>query len=189
MFSIVQPSFILVGSIPEGTRIGYADELDLSIQHDGFKADFFEAKAKSGMGLNLTQKGIEFFTKEYDSMGAPLEKFVMNGVEIDFLEFKKAYLKEIQKGLQGLADEGSIPSKIQLGTMPFDARKCKGCKKASGLDTSILRFLRKNKTDGEQEVWKHCNDCLPLLTQSKKGIVPQCHQHSQRRARQDEHIH
>ena len=37
MMQLLKPRFTLVGSIPEGTRIGIGNELDITIDFDGWK--------------------------------------------------------------------------------------------------------------------------------------------------------
>ena len=39
LMKLLQPKFTLVGSIPEGTRIGIGNELDITIDFEGWKGN------------------------------------------------------------------------------------------------------------------------------------------------------
>ena len=60
--AILEPEMFLVGSIPEGTRVGHVQELDVMLELKAFKKCFLQP-TESATKLILTDKGKEFFSK------------------------------------------------------------------------------------------------------------------------------
>ena len=55
------PTHYLIGSTPEGTRLGNASEIDVTNKLEGLRAEYFELEK---WGLLVTDKGREFFGKQ-----------------------------------------------------------------------------------------------------------------------------
>ena len=90
--SNLRPKFILVGSIIEGTRVGYANELDLTVTFEGLKYDPFEL-------------GEDAFTLKIFTESHPLKKFCSESGTLDFSLFLRAVLEEIEFCVQNEAEK------------------------------------------------------------------------------------
>ena len=67
IFAAFKPKFVLVGSIPEGTRIGLPNEMDIMVTFDAFEG-LFKGNSTSAFGLGLTEEG-NIFLSENPGLG------------------------------------------------------------------------------------------------------------------------
>ena len=60
--AMLRPKTFLVGSVPEGTRAGDTQEIDVMMELEGFQSCYLE-KTNSATKLMLTASGQMFFSK------------------------------------------------------------------------------------------------------------------------------
>ena len=69
----LKPKFTLVGSIAEGTRFGYANELDLGLRFEALTS--FEGEGDSAQNIAFEVHGDPFTLKKADTVQVKMERW------------------------------------------------------------------------------------------------------------------
>ncbi len=151
--NFLQPKLSLIGSIPEGTRIGEVIEMDVTMQFEGLKKFPFDIRNENAMKLFI------------DDPDHPLIDFVtvMGNGEFDFNRFfgelhqhiKEALLKIKNKFSKGLR----IGNDKLFSFLSFSSSSKKFC-------YNCLKLKDENQV---YSPFKHCTKCLFPVTHTKIG--------------------
>jgi hypothetical protein len=145
----LKPNFLLIGSIAEGTRMGKADEVDISIRFQALRDHPLEVLKDNGVGAdyNLTNLGFQ--------QGCPsfMANFVDKHQRFDFPVFLRCFLKEIRTSVNNIKAAGKMPDP-RLEVMPYWT-PCKVCQ--SHHETTLKPW----------QPLTHCKSCAPTVTHNK----------------------
>ena len=150
---ILKPSFRLIGSIVEGSRIGQADELDIMLFFKGLteKERGFSVFEKLGSAyhLDLTQEGLKFFKEKN------LGWLIKGEKQLNYIVLLQFLIREVKKVGKELK---KLFPKLKFNLDYSVKNKCKAC-----------CALRKRK---KEQQFQHCLDpeCLPFLSVTKRGL-------------------
>ena len=140
----LKPKFTLVGSIAEGTRLGLANELDLSVKFYGWPEGTFRIQDNI-FNLKRTENTPEWMKDFFDSSSY----FRLN-------QFKYQFLKAIEKALEQV----EIPSRLRLVTTNEDFRNGK---------SKCRNDCSKRLTECQEGFFKQCKHCAVAVSQTKVG--------------------
>ena len=155
----LKPKFNLVGSIIEGTRFGYANELDLGLRFEALK----ETKGERGSEQNIAfMVGNDPFSlkKAYTSQ-TKMDRFFNSFGEFESQKFKCCLLTAIEKAITDMFEEGDNPPNLHRALTNKDWQE--GRTPCNG---HCRRCLEDNS-------FKHCEICPVVVSQTKIGITLQ----------------
>ncbi len=139
--SPLKPRLQLVGSTAEGTRIGGADEIDVSMTFDALSATPFElASNVIATSMVIPEELKEIMTDFKNELG-----------HFCFARFLTCLCTELREGLRFVSKHGNMPKGLSFNT---DWHPCPNCQPAD--DERMLPLM-------------HCETCLPAITYSKLG--------------------
>jgi len=145
----LKPQFLLIGSIAEGTRMGKADEVDISISFQGLQdnplcllRDNGESKEDDALlHLGFTAK---------DCPGH-LKRFLDDRQTFNYPLFLLCFLSELQLGINNIESSGQMPDpRLQVAS---SWQPCKIC--------------QSQKESWPGEPFTHCKKCAPTVTHTK----------------------
>ena len=121
VMQLLQPKFSLVGSIPEGTRIGLGNELDVTIDFDGWRDSPPFVAGVDANHLIRSASCPEWMSCFFDAKGC-----------FDFHSFMFTLLEGIDTAVQDLFHgESTIVNEGKLSMITpneeYVSRKCKKC--------------------------------------------------------------
>ena len=140
----LKPRFTLVGSIAEGTRLGLANELDLSVKFHGWPEGTFRI-TDDIFNLKRTTNTPEWMEDFFDSSGC----FRLN-------QFKYQFLRAIEKALELV----EIPPRLRFVTTNGDFRNG---------ETKCRNDCSKRMAECEGGFFKQCKLCAVAVSQTKVG--------------------
>ena len=144
----LKPKFSIVGSVAEGTRLGLANELDLTMSFDGWPDGTFCVKDDPYF-LRKTEKMPPWMAPYFDSSGCFL-----------FNNFKYDLLKDIEKAAMKI----KLPPNLKVVTTNKDFQR--GLTKCE--DDCSKRLL-----DTSNRLFKQCKHCAVFISQTKVGACLQ----------------
>jgi hypothetical protein len=148
----LNPILTLIGSAVEATRVGYGNELDLTVEFEGFITPPFQVTDKDPFHLTASQKVPLWMAKYIDKDN----KFIYALFMGDFLEAVNSCIGEIFQ-------EKRNPKKLSRTTTNEDYEsyrlKCKECKSILKEKTSCL--------------FQQCKTCVVTVSQTKMGVCLQ----------------
>jgi hypothetical protein len=147
------PTFTLIGSVAEGTRIGIANELDLTVEFEGFEKPPFQVLDGDPFHLTATGNVPEWMNKYFDKSC----KFMYHQFMLDFLDAVHACIEKIFK-------IGKNPINLKRGTTNLeyvsDELRCQKCRKNRAECKSLQPF-------------EQCEKCVVTISQTKMGACLQ----------------
>jgi hypothetical protein len=159
LMGYLRPSFKLIGSVVEGTRVGLGNEIDLTVTMQGLtelKRAPFEVVDKDPFHITATAHVPHWMKVYIDEQN----KFLYGQFMSDFLVSVNACLAEIFR-------ENKNPRSLTRGTTnnewESDKLKCKECKKNKQCENCVLTVSQTKM-----------GVCLQLFWQSKDGIKIYC---------------
>ena len=144
-----RPVFELVGSMAEGTRIGLANECDISLKFDAWRdaVPFRVDRDPSSL-------------KKAASCPPMMEKF-FDGEEFNFHEFMFFLLKAVEKAVGDIFDQKRNPPNLRRATTNRDWRR------------GETRCRGKCKTTMRAHNMEQCELCAVTVSQTKRGVALQ----------------
>ena len=148
LMSYLKPKFSIVGSIAEGTRLGLANELDLTMSFEGWPDGTFCVRDNPYF-LRKTEKTPQWMDPYFDSSGC----FLFNNFKYDLL-----------KAIEQASSKIKLPPNLKVVTKNKDFQKgltkCKdGCSKRLSMSA--------------KEMFKQCKHCAVFISQTKVGACIQ----------------
>ena len=145
----LRPKFSLVGSVSEGTRLGLANELDLTVNFHGWPEGCFCVE-DGPFALTKTEATPEWMADHLDSAGC----FLYN-------KFKHDFLKAVEKAWGELEMPGSETSdRLRLVTTNEEFRDGK-----TRCSTDCSRRLE----NCQKGLFQQCKYCAVTVSQTKVG--------------------
>ena len=114
MIKHLKPKFTLAGSIIEGTRFGYANELDLGLRFETLQK--FEGERNLENNIAFKVGGDPFTLKKADTSQTAMDKYFNSCGEFQSHKFKFCLLKAIDKAVTDMFDEGKNPKNLHLSS-------------------------------------------------------------------------
>ncbi len=116
--------FVLVGSIPEGTRIGLASEIDMLVEFDAFKEHPFHVTLED-----------PFHIRANPHVPQCIKEYLDDDYCFDFDKFMAAYLETIESVLEDVFAWGRNPTRLSTITTnkEFVAIPCEICSKGAAV--------------------------------------------------------
>ena len=148
-FKDLNPRFKAAGSIIEGTRLGAADELDLSLEFGSLKPEHFEI-SNTALKLSVTQDGKE-----------KIKDWLTTDNCLDMVEFLKDLLDCLQTCLE--KNLGNLPKGVSLAS-PQQKVKWEPCQSCQDKNRE-----REESNEPLLEPRAHCRSCIPNVALSKAG--------------------
>ena len=141
-FNKLKPRLRVGGSIIEATRLGSPDELDLSLQFNELRGEYFVI-SNSALKLKIVGRGREL---------------MKDWMTDDFCLDMYTILKDLLKTLQDCLRKSShcLPANVDPVSGQTQWSPC-------------LRCQEKNTESGKP--WVHCESCIPSIAMSKAGAV------------------
>ena len=136
------PKLALIGSVPEGTRLMEASELDMTVRFEGLKGKELIINVDNAMEMFLPKDQVD---------SHPLIAFcdkIEQGWKFNFPRFFIYFLREVQRALK---DDSIWPNSLKKGLIRDN---CQGCIN-----------LQKLRESGSPKIY--CESCLPLVTHTK----------------------
>ena len=147
-----EPRFELAGSITEGTRFGYANELDMGLTFRALKAE---------QNIPFKVDSDPFSLKKADTSQTKLDKFFDDANIFLYHKFKLCLLEAMEKAVTEMYVEGDNPANLQCIVTNRqwieDKTPCGG-------------YCRKNL---EENRFEQCKKCAVTVSQTKIGITLQ----------------
>jgi hypothetical protein len=144
------PTFTLMGSVPEGTRIGIGNEMDIMMEFGGFDAPPFKVKEGDPFHLYATDHIPEWMKRFLDQQG----RFI-------FHLFMRALLDAVSLGIDKIFKQKRNPKRLIIKTTNEDFNSdrldCNDCK-------------RRKKEEERSTLFKQCDSCIVAVSQTKVGI-------------------
>jgi hypothetical protein len=154
----LKPIFKLLGSIPEATCITLANELDISIDFEGFSKDDppFQVEDDDPFHLTLTKSAPEWLRNRYVMAGILVNKF-------DIIKFLYDLFRAVELSIAKVFEGKDKPFRLKIKTTnkefiskTFNCEQCKD--------------LNRERKDPR---YKQCMNCMVAVSQSKIGICLQ----------------
>ena len=139
--NIIKPKFFLVGSIPERTRIGHANELDIVMRLQGLKHFPFVVEEDDAMKLKI------------NNPKHPLIEFRKRDNTFNFERFFIEFHHHIKEALYQIINKQLLEPGLTIGRAD---KFCDDCRQ--------LRDIHKVYAP-----YKHCKNCLFPVTHTKVG--------------------
>ena len=139
--AFLRPRFLIAGSIVEGTRLGSANELDLTLRFESMTSDHFKI-GDSALAYHLTDKGTNLmknFSDENDCF--------------NMITFLKTLLQSIQFCFKNAS--GKLPRSVSTVQESVEWMPCDSCKA--------------KKMKSLLEPWTHCSFCIPTVAMTRAG--------------------
>jgi hypothetical protein len=145
----LKPIFILMGSVPEGTKIGLGNETDIMMVFDGFKKPPFQVMEGDPFHLYATEDLPEWMDTYLDSN----RRFIFHKFMSDLLHIVSSCIESIFNGKKII---GNLMIKTTNAEFNSDKLKCQDC--------------RKRKDEEHATIFKQCKNCMVAVSQTKIGI-------------------
>ena len=155
----LKPKFTLVGSIAEGTRFGYANELDLGLRFEALTPTKGQGDSTENIAFDVHSD--PFSLKRADTSQIKMERYFNSCGEFQSHKFKFCLLKAIDKAVTDMFDEGKNPKNLHC--MITNKDWLEGRTPCGG---ACRRLFEANN-------YKHCEKCPVAVTQTKIGITLQ----------------
>ena len=157
IFRNLKPKFTLDGSITEGTRFGYANELDLGLRFEALKYN----QGVSGQKIAFKIDDDPFSLKRADTTQTTMDSFFNSSGEFQSHRFKLSLLEATDKAVTGMFDEGDNPSNLRRIVTNKDWQE--GHTPCGGWCKRNLKSIN----------YKHCITCPVTVSQTKIGLTLQ----------------
>jgi hypothetical protein len=155
LMKLLKPTFTLIGSVAEETRIGVGNELDLTIEFGGMEEDSFQVVEGDPYHLTATKKIPAWMEKYVDEN----DKFIHHALIYDFLKAVDCCINKIFFHLKN-------PVRLKRGTSNYvfnsGRLKCKEC-----MDQTLSAKL-----------FNQCPNGVVTVSQTKMGVCLQFLWHS-----------
>jgi hypothetical protein len=149
----LKPSFTLIGSVAEGSRVGFANELDLTVEFEGFKDALFRVPNGDPFNLTATEHAPDWMKKYFGRNG----KFLYHQFILDFLHATNSCIRSIFNRREN-------PARLTRGTtnekFNSDSLECKDCKEKKNQNNPVSLF-------------EQCEKCVVTVSQTKMGVCLQ----------------
>ena len=145
----LRPKFTLVGSVSEGTRLGLANELDLTVKFHGWPEGCFCVEG-GPFALKRTEATPEWMAEYLDSAGS----FLYNKFKFDFLKAVEKALGEVEM------PNSDTSERLRLVTTNEDFRDGK---------TQCSSDCRKRLEKCHKGLFQQCKYCAVAVSQTKVG--------------------
>ena len=146
LMTALQPRFAVIGSIPEGTRIHSANELDITMTFKGLNAE---------QAFSVNDSAMEVFVDPNERDRHPLKRFISSDTCLfDFPAFLQWFLSVLSVGLQNIRRK--LPQGMWLANGDSFCRQCIRQKEA--LDPNSI-----------YTPYTHCQKCLFAVTHTRVG--------------------
>ena len=139
--AFLKPRFQIAGSIVEGTRLGSANELDLTLHFESMASDHFKV-GDSALNYHLTDKGSDLMKNFTDGTDC-----------LDMTAFLKALLETLQFCFKYSSEK--LPRSVRTVKESVDWVPCDSCKAKN-----MKKLL---------EPWTHCHLCIPTVAMTRAG--------------------
>ena len=146
---LLKPRFTLMGSVPEGTRIGIANEMDVSVEFDGISSTPFKMTEVDPYHLYSNELFADWMSAYFDSGG----RFLLGKFKMDLLNAVEAAAAPI------LEDKGTRLEAYTLNES-YSEDDCESCK---------ARVAGANSTS----LFSQCKNCKVPVSQNKVGVCLQ----------------
>ena len=158
MIKDLKPKFFLAGSITEGTRFGYANELDLGLRFETLGTNEGESNSDN---IAFKISGDPFSLKKAETSQMRLDRFFNYFREFQSHNFKCCLLEATDKAIRDMFEEGDNPQNLHIFVSNRDWQEgrtpCKG----------VCRMNLKANS------FKHCKICPVAVAQTKIGFTLQ----------------
>ena len=141
--SRMKPTFFLIGSVAEGTRLYCGSEVDLSAKFEGLHP--FLVDEVTGTSLLVDDNDREI-----------LRQFITDSNMFNYSKFLEFFLKEVNSALKLLVKEKRLPATLNLS---FDHQPCPLCIELNDAQQKRSIF----------EPYTHCDQCHPAVCHTKIG--------------------
>ena len=150
VFRLLQPRFTLMGSVPEGTRLGVANEMDIMIEFEGLAHTPFGVRLEDPYHLYSTESLAGWMGIYFDSEG----HFQLGKFKHDLLKATEYFVSEVLH---------QHPTRLSAFKQnpKYKFQHCEGCKE------------NMESRDKTTSLFKQCKDCKVLISQNKVGICLQ----------------
>lgn len=148
VFRMLQPRFTLMGSVPEGTRLGIANEMDIMIEFEGLAGTPFGLKLEDPYHLYFNDS--LWMRKYFDSKG----HFLLD-------KFKRDFLKETDMAVSEVLQECSTRLFAFKNNHGYKVHECQEC------------LVNLEGRAEQSSLYKQCKNCKVLTSQNKVGICLQ----------------
>lgn len=173
------PTFSLTGSVQEGARLNCVGEIDVNVEFAGLRGldllkfhsrDIYVEETRGATArpdqINAASPQVKRVLGDATKLivnreveGNPLGEFCTDeddGTTLDYLKFFAHFLKEIAKCLE----EITLPERLSVACHSKDFNACERCREETE---------RHRLTSTLYDPARHCEDCLPVVTQTKLG--------------------
>ena len=159
----LEPKFELAGSITEGTRFGYANELDMGLIFRALKPSKDGDRGGRDARQNIPFKvdSDPFSLKKADTSQTKMDKFFDDANNFLFHKFKLCLLEATDKAVTEMYAVGDNPSNLQCIITNNEWEEGK---------TPCGGYCRRNMTKNK---YKQCKKCAVTVSQTKIGITLQ----------------
>ena len=152
----LKPAFRVIGSVAEGTQVVAQNELDLTMEFDGFEAERppFEMRPHDPFHLYRSDHAPAWTDKYFDG----------NDDSFNLYLFTKDLLVCVETAVDGIFAAGVNPDRLIRATPngDYDIGECKQCSAAEEVCD-----------DGAGDPFRQCSRCLVAVSQSKIGVCLQ----------------
>ena len=159
VFKHLKPSFIVAGSITEGTRFGYANELDLGLRFEALKLTEGESSSKEKIAFKVGSD--PFSLKKADTSQTKVDNFFNSSGEFESHKFKQCLLEAINNAITNVFEEGENPPNLHRVVTNKDWQESE-----TPCNGQCRRYLKYRYN-------KHCELCPVVVSQTKIGITLQ----------------
>lgn len=142
---LLRPELVLIGSIYEGTRIGSADELDMTVKFQGLDGFPFTVKDNDPTKLYC----------EREPENHPMAAYLDSDGRFRYPDFLHLLLRSVSDAIEEIA----LPERIKVVTFNRDYKPCSDCDK-------LTESKRKNASHNPR---KQCERCLVACSMTKRG--------------------
>ncbi len=144
----LQPRFILVGSIGEGTRLGAFSELDFTVEFRGLNKSARLLLDSNNDATKLNIEGVQAKEK--------LARFCNRGF-FDFATFLRHFLLAVWLAVDAARHRNAFPEEMALNPEVFNP--CPQC----------FMLTESKYQESIYVPFSHCCQCLPAVTHTKLG--------------------
>ena len=141
----LKPTFTLMGSVAEGTRLSIANEMDICMEFEGLKSSPFKINLEDPYHIYKTDSFPDWMQDYFDSNG----RLVLQKLKLRLLEAVESVSVEV------LSDNQTRLQHITPNN-EYDWKTCKTCRENTNL-----------------QLFKQCKNCCVMTSQTKVGICLQ----------------
>jgi hypothetical protein len=148
-----KPSFILVGSVPEKTRLALGNELDITIEFEALKECPFVINKEDSFHLTIAEHAPKWLKKTY----------LTSDRKFDIVKFMSHLFQAVHSSINIVFEGNKEPARLMRKT----SNDAFSRKKFNCPDCTLLNEERRDS------LFKQCKNCVVTVSQSKIGICLQ----------------